>query len=234
MPADKSGSYYGAIIPKLLRGLTFLMGEVYSGSGFLKVGVLMLKGLRKEAFLALVVVLLGSVVAFGQEDKKADGVQVEFSVFRVVINAEGKEVLEPGDKAKPGETLEYQAVYVNNGTEGVTALHAILPIPKEMVYAAGTADPASVQASLDGKKYENVPLMRKVKLPDGKTEMREVPYEEYRFLLWNVARLDAKQSITTHARMRLGHGVAPHSAAGDAVESAVKSAVKSNGMPPKE
>ncbi len=162
--------------------------------------------------------LMASTAAFGQAVQSADGVGVDLSVFRVVVNAEGKEVLEPGDKAKPGEVLEYQAVYSNKGEEGVSHLQARLPIPDEMVYVAGSASPVSVQASLDGKKYEKVPLMREVKRPDGKTELREVPYEEYRFLLWDLARLEAKQSMTARARMRLGRGAGEHSV-GNATES---------------
>jgi hypothetical protein len=165
------------------------------------------RGLRKQAVPVVLLVLLGTVSVFGQENAKSDGVQVGLNVFRVGVNAEGKEVLEPGDKAKPGELLEYQAVYTNTGEEGVTGLEARLPIPKEMVYAAGTADPVAVKASLDGKKFEKVPLMREVKLPDGKMEMREVPYEEYRFLFWDLGRLDPKQSITARARAYLGRSL---------------------------
>jgi uncharacterized repeat protein (TIGR01451 family) len=182
------------------------------------------RGLRKQAVPVVLLVLLGTVSVFGQENAKSDGVQVGLNVFRVGVNAEGKEVLEPGDKVKPGEILEYQTVYTNTGKEAVSGLQAHLPIPKEMIYAAGTADPVSVQASLDGTKYENVPLMREVKLRDGKTEMREVPYEEYRFLRWGLGKLEPKQSVTTRARVRLGHEVAVHP---------TESTVKSGGASPK-
>lgn len=165
---------------------------------------------RRQAVPVALLMLLGAASVFGQGNEKSDGVQVSLSVFRVGANAEGKEVLSPGEKAKPGEMLEYQTTYTNMGKEAVSGLQAGLPIPKETVYAAGTADPASVQASLDGGKYENVPLMREVKLPNGKTEMREVPYEEYRFLRWGLGKLEPKQSVTTRARVRVGHEVAAH------------------------
>lgn len=55
----------------------------------------------------------------------------------------------------------------------------------------GEVTPASAQASIDGKNYADIPLMRKV---DGK--MVKIPYSEYRTLRWNIKLLPAKKSAS--------------------------------------
>ena len=64
----------------------------------------------------------------------------------------------------------------------------ILPIPANMTFT-GEASPSSAQASIDGKNYMDMPLMRKV---DGK--MVKIPFSEYRTLRWNIKLLPAQKS----------------------------------------
>ena len=64
----------------------------------------------------------------------------------------------------------------------------VLPIPANMTFT-GEASPASAQASIDGKNYMDMPLMRKV---DGK--MVKIPFSEYRTLRWNIKLLPAQKS----------------------------------------
>jgi uncharacterized repeat protein (TIGR01451 family) len=131
------------------------------------------------------------------------GVAAELQVFRVDVDKKGKESFVPGKEIKPGETLEYRTTYLNQGKEGVTNLQAKLPIPIGMEYLPLSAKPADVKASLDGSKYEAVPLKRKIRLPDGSEKEVEVPYHEYRYLLWEVSALEGQKAVTTRARVRL-------------------------------
>jgi hypothetical protein len=40
-------------------------------------------------------------------------------------------------------------------------------------------------------------------LRDGRSVEEPVPYREYRYLRWHVAQLDARQSVTFSARVRV-------------------------------
>src|SRR5262250_758970 len=59
------------------------------------------RGLPLALALGLVASLVGAAIA---------GVQVNLTAHRVTPGPNGKEVLAPGDQAKPGEVLEYQAL----------------------------------------------------------------------------------------------------------------------------
>jgi uncharacterized repeat protein (TIGR01451 family) len=153
------------------------------------------------AFLAAV---LASSLAVAAEAE----VQVDLTAQRVVRDAQGKETLVVGDQAKPGEILEYRAVYRNAGSGNVQKLMATLPIPVGMEYVPRTATPTPVMASVDGHRYEAVPLQRKVRLSDGREALRDVPVSEYRFLRWAVGTLPGKGEQAVRARVRVAPLVA--------------------------
>ncbi len=151
--------------------------------------------------LVAIVAFLGVSAVFAEAEKEI--VRADLQVFKVEVDSQGKESLGPGDVAKPGETLEYRTTYSNLTKEIVHNVEAKLPIPEGMEYLPGTAKPAEVKASLDGVKYESVPLMRKVKLPNGKEVEREVPYREYRSLLWRIGDIASEKAAVARARVRL-------------------------------
>lgn len=131
-------------------------------------------------------------------------VGVRLVAHKVVIDADGKESLAAAREIKPGEVLEYQAVYINQSKQPVQNVKAVLPIPSgAFSYVAGGANPARVSASVDGKKFEAVPLMRTVILPDGKREFRPVPVSEYRYLRWDLGDMKPGAQATVAARMRM-------------------------------
>jgi uncharacterized repeat protein (TIGR01451 family) len=133
----------------------------------------------------------------------ADGdVRVTLQAARVTT-ANSHEVLASADQAKPGEILEYRAIYTNDGKSAVRQMLATLPIPAGVEYLPRTAAPAVVLASLDGKSFDAVPLMRSERTADGREVIREIPASEYRFLRWTVGTLAAKQSRTVTARVRV-------------------------------
>ena len=107
-----------------------------------------------------------------------------------VVTENGKPVLKAVSRANKGDLLQYQATYRNNIQIPMTDLALTLPVPANMVYVSSSS-PAPTQASLDGKKFENLPILRKV---NGK--MVEVPASQYRALRWIVKTLPAQQSTT--------------------------------------
>lgn len=128
-------------------------------------------------------------------------VTAKLAIFKVLARPDGKDVLEPTEHVKPGDVVEYQATYENQGKQPVKAIMATLPIPEGMTYRPLTATPAAVSASADGKTFAPVPLQREVRLPDGRVEKRDVPYSEYRFLRWELEQIAAGKQKTVQARV---------------------------------
>ncbi len=154
--------------------------------------------LRRSLVLALV-----SAASFAPALAFASGpVNVALTAQRVTIE-NGRESLGSADAARPGEVLQYRAVYRNDGKAAVRSLMATLPIPAGLEYLPRTAAPAVVQASLDGKTFAPVPLMRRTRDAAGREVVREVPPSEYRFLRWSIGTLSPKETRTVVARARV-------------------------------
>jgi len=143
------------------------------------------------------VALLAPALAFADGD-----VHVSLTAQRVTV-ADGHDVFASADKARPGDVIEYRAVYKNDGRYAVRELFATLPVPSGLEYLPKTAAPAVVLASTDGKSFAPIPLVRMQRMSDGREEAREVPLSEYRALRWSVGTLPSKESRTVAARMRV-------------------------------
>lgn len=152
---------------------------------------------RTLAFAITTVALFAPALAFADGD-----VHVALTAQRVTVT-DGKETFAAADKARPGDVLEYRAVYTNDGRTAVNHLDATLPVPTGLEYLPKSAAPAVVLASTDGKSFAPVPLLRKERTADGREVVREVPLSEYRALRWTVGTLAAKESRTVRARMRV-------------------------------
>lgn len=138
--------------------------------------------------------------AIGQSPDKGD-ISAELTAYTVKVKNDGTEQLRVAKRVKPGDLVEYRTEYRNHGKERVTNLVATMPVPEGMSYLPKTAAPAVATASLDGKQFAPVPLMRWVRLSDGTRVQRQVPYNEYRFLRWNLNTLDAGDQAVIRARM---------------------------------
>lgn len=130
-------------------------------------------------------------------------VTVELQAFKVTRAADGKEQLQSAARAKPGDLLEYRAVYANVSQREVKNLQATLPIPASTEVLLDSVSPQSALASADGRTFAPAPLMRTVKLPGGATQTRPLPLSAYRALRWPVGTLAAGKNITVRARVRL-------------------------------
>ncbi len=155
-----------------------------------------------RAALVLIAVVLVSPAASGWAAGKGP-VAVKLTQRRVMKGPGGKETYTSAAKASPGDVIEYTAAYTNNGKTAVTNLMGELPVPAGTQYVPGTARPAKVMASIDGVKFLLVPLKRKVRLPNGKEAIRDVPYSKYKFLGWQLGELPAGKTVTVSARVRL-------------------------------
>jgi uncharacterized repeat protein (TIGR01451 family) len=139
---------------------------------------LMMKRIR-NSLLALNV----AWAACGYAAENGDLVAV-LEVKKVVSNGDGTEFMVPGDSAKPGDILQYSAIYRNQGKKSVKKVEATIPIPDGTEYLPSSAKPSGARASADGQSFQVIPLRRKVKGPDGKEQAQLISYGEYRFLRW--------------------------------------------------
>lgn len=134
----------------------------------------------------------------------SNGPEVALSVYKVVAQANGSETLAQGRQVKPGDRVEYAATYRNPGKLSIRNVQATLPIPAgTMQYIPSSASPTEVYASVNGKDFAPVPLMRVVTQADGTQRKQPVPLAEYRSLRWNLGDLEAGKSRTVKARMRV-------------------------------
>jgi len=156
---------------------------------------------KMRYFICCVMLLLFSTAPAWSADQPK--ITVQLTAQRVMKNAQGQEIFAPGDVAKPGEIIEYRIEYKNKGKGVARNLQGGLPIPAGMEFVPGSAVPADVSASLDGKIFSKIPLHRKVKLADGSVVTREVPAAEYVSLRWLFPELAPGASKSAKARMRL-------------------------------
>ncbi len=125
--------------------------------------------------------LLGSAQA-------ADALKMELQANKIIKNADGKLVSVAASNAKSGETVQYRAIYTNIIAQPINDVAVTLPIPANMTFT-GEAKPNSAQATVDGKNFADMPLMRKV---NGK--LVKIPLSEYRAVRWNIKLLPANKS----------------------------------------
>lgn len=140
--------------------------------------------LRLLPALAVAGTLLTATHAFAQEPT----VQVVLAGKRVVTQ-EGRESMLDADKARPGDLIQYEATCRNTGKSLVKNVAATIPVPKGMELKAESAKPAGAQASIEGKDFNSMPLLRDVKNAAGIIEKQPVPLTEYRALRWIIPEL---------------------------------------------
>jgi uncharacterized repeat protein (TIGR01451 family) len=134
---------------------------------------------------------------------KKDDIEVKLTQSRISTNAAGVEIRQTAEQIKPGDVIEYRAVYHNTTNHLIKGLQGTLPIPLETAFVANSTLPTGATASLDSTQFAALPLKRKVKLPNGKEEEQAVPLNEYRALRWNLGDLDGGKSATIQARVKV-------------------------------
>jgi len=154
--------------------------------------------LRKAGFrVSLLFILPLSPLAQGPAD-----VRVNLTAKRVAVT-DGEESLVSAEKAKPGEVIQYEAVYKNDGDAAVRNIAATVPIPAGLAFVEGSTKPPAAEASLDGKTFAPIPLTKEVKTEAGVLEKKLVPVAEYRALRWVINELPAGEATTVLLRARM-------------------------------
>lgn len=156
----------------------------------------------RSSFFAIIIALGLVVQSHAQQN---DPVQSVLEVYKITVDEEGEEIASETTEVTPGDLIEYRLTYTNNLDEGISQLNPILPIPVGMAYEIGSASPNLEGASLSntGNTFQNVPLTRQVRRPDGTTVEEEVPGREYRRLRWLVPSLGAGDQVILVARVKV-------------------------------
>ena len=148
-----------------------------------------------SAFSAALTLASASVIA------KSEAPQVEGTLEQNrIVMVDGKESLAAADKVSPGDTLLYRVRYSNKGATPANNLVVTLPIPKGLEYQPSADLPKAALASLDGEKFEAIPIKRLEKSANGQEAMKEVPLSQYRALRWQVEQLQGGKSVSFAAR----------------------------------
>ena len=88
-------------------------------------------------------VLTGSLTWAAKEASPGKGdVVISLVAQKVSVGPDGKETLMVADRAFPGEVVQYDALYRNQGKSPVRELEPTLPIPAGLELIPDTAKPA--------------------------------------------------------------------------------------------
>ena len=159
---------------------------------------------NKKLLISILVLLsAGSSITNAQQFTAPKGISSELVLSAIVMADDGKERLVSTNSVKPGEVFQYTNTYKNQSSQLVKQLVATLPIPAEAQFVTSSASPAGAMASVDGKVFEPVPLIRKVKQADGRVIDQPVPIAEYRFLRWPARDVAAGANFVASARVRV-------------------------------
>lgn len=177
------------------------------------------KSLRRLAGLLMLVVTAWVPAAWA-----APVVTSKLDVHQMVVEA-GHEVLKPAMATKPGDLLQYRAVYTNSGDQPAGHLLASLPVPAGTSLVAAGTEPAGAQASVDGTRFAPMPLMHTVTGKDGKSRQVPVPLSAIRALRWDLGSLEPNQPRAVQIRVHVNTPTAaPSNGAAAAGEGASASA----------
>jgi uncharacterized repeat protein (TIGR01451 family) len=143
-------------------------------------------------------VIAAAPLAFGQSAAVSSALKA-----MKVEQIGNKTLVSPAESAKPGDIVEYRAVYANKGNGPAKQLFATVPIPANTTLVLGSIDPDKAQGSFDGVSFSELPLTRAVKQADGSLRSEAVPLSEYRALRWSVGDLSAGQQIGVSLRVRI-------------------------------
>ena len=155
----------------------------------------------------ITILLLGFTANVFAQD--GQGVAQILEAYRITIDDNGNEIqtliTEENSGVTPGDVIEYRQTLTNNLDNGITLLRPMLPIPIGMEYQLESASPSAEGASLSstGNNFQNLPLTRTVRQPDGTTTQELVPGREYRRLRWLVPSLEAGDQVILVARVKV-------------------------------
>ena len=130
-----------------------------------------------------------------------DDVTVKLTASKVAATKDGKERFVAADTARPGEVIQYEAVYRNETQREIRGLEATVPIPGGLELLPESFQPVTAFASVNGADFAAMPLMKPVADAVGKTV--PVPLGEYRALRWAIPQLAPGATAIVKLRARV-------------------------------
>lgn len=120
-----------------------------------------------------------------------------------ITMVEGRETAVAADFAKPGDVLEETATYANVSSAPLKVTEATLPVPANTILQVQSVRPAGAMASLDGRRFEPLPIKRKSAQPGASPAETEVDPGAYRFIRWTPGEIGPGKAVTFSARFRV-------------------------------
>lgn len=146
--------------------------------------------LKKLAYGVSALAVLGTVFAVSAYKQPAP-LTSHMKAYVVKYDARGKEVMTTARQAEPGQTIQYQLVYANNGRSPLNSLAVTGPIPPNTSYipnSSNTRARSNFTVSIDGARtFEREPVKRQKRMPDGRMATVVIPPSQYTHVRWNVA-----------------------------------------------
>ena len=162
--------------------------------------------MRYTAMLVFIVLLFSAGVTDAIAQTAATSpLQIKLVRSKVVLE-NGVETMQSAAVAQPGEILEEVATYTNTSKSALKSVEATLPIPRNTELVMASVNPTNAKASIDGKNFSNMPLVRKQLQANGVEVEQLVPLSEYRYLRWYPGELKPERPIAFSARFRVVGG----------------------------
>lgn len=112
----------------------------------------------------------------------------EVQAFIVSQDDDGAEKVSVANEAAPGEVMEFQITFTNEGDENVTGIQVIDPIPENTRFISDSHSSdvkASFEVSIDGgESYESEPVRRVETQEDGTQVEVVIPTDQYTHIRW--------------------------------------------------
>lgn len=118
-------------------------------------------------------------------------VKGEVQAFIVSVNDDGSELVRTAEEAAPGEVMEFQIIFTNDGDESVSGIQVVDSIPENTRFISDSHS-SDVEASFDvsidgGQSYESVPVRRIETQQDGTQLEVVIPAEQYTHVRWRAS-----------------------------------------------
>lgn len=143
----------------------------------------------KQSFLLVCFLLVGVLFS------TASPLAVELKAFAVEEVPGAEPVLTQTEVVKPGQLIEYQAVFTNISDGALNGVAPEIPIPAGMTVILQSIDPDEYLLSADSIHFAKGPLLDASGKPLGAELIRSVR--------WNPVKLDAGSKLTRRLRAKV-------------------------------
>lgn len=153
--------------------------------------------------LSVFMISLGVVASTFPAFAQTSPLQIKLVRTKIVVEHNQETIQSQSTLYKPGEIIEEVATYTNVSQKALKGLEATLPVPRSTELVLSSIRPGNAKASIDGKNFFNMPLVRRVPQPNGGEVDQAVPISEYRYLRWYPGELTPVNSLAFSARFRV-------------------------------